>query len=109
MKKILKVPVLFLLFLVFGLSISGCDLESNWNTDCTYVNESSYTLEVTMEAGMGWSPAEFTLRPGESQLVGTTRSKSPVRATYTNDHLVKYTSSFTGTYVDSYTVIFTNR
>jgi hypothetical protein len=106
------------LTLALGLILVNCDNEnnvainvpeSNWQTKCTYVNKSSYTVHVTMESGMGWSSAQFTLQPGDSKTVGTSKSKSPVRAAYTPNDLVDYISSFTGTYVDSYTCTYIDR
>ena len=66
------------------------DPEASYKTSCTYKNQSSYTIEVTIESGMGWSPSQFTLQPGESQLVGTSKEVALILATYTNDQLVTY-------------------
>jgi hypothetical protein len=58
-----------------------------------FVNQSSYTLKFEIESGSGWTPAEFTLLPSNSQIVSTMESVTSIGYLYSPGSLVTHTSN----------------
>jgi len=90
---------MFGMALVFGLVLLGCNAETGPEIRVTFQNNSSHSTVVTMETGKGWTPAQFTLPPGGTQVVTTNQSVTTVGAQITNGSYIQHTwDSSTNTY-----------
>ena len=69
---------------VFGFVLSEGGMRHEPKIQVAFQNLSSHETEVTMEKGKGWLPAQFTLRPNDTQVVGTARPVETVNSTFTN-------------------------
>ncbi|MDR2924005.1 MAG: hypothetical protein LBU85_11780 [Treponema sp.] len=101
MKNLLKIFGVIALLAVIGFSTVSCDdkIETGTEIVVTYNNNSTQTVTVTMDSSQGWKPGSFSIAPGGTQQVKTTKDVSTVSAQYVPANLVTYTwNGSTNTY-----------
>jgi len=86
MKNFIKILGIVALLAAIGFSVVSCDLMT---TVVTFDNQSSFTVDVVMETGKGWTPGSFSVKPDKKQEVTTTQSVSTVKATYSPSNKVE--------------------
>jgi len=64
-RKYVVFPAMAVAMLVFGATLAGCNNQAG--IAVSFRNQSSHTVRVAM-TGMGWSPSNFTVAAGATEL-----------------------------------------